>query len=142
MSTRLLGLLLGCTLAAGTIVPVAARSGHASTGHIVAQRSARKGASQVYLPAGLKNGHRYRLVAVSSGHHKLYVAGFEVYTYLNSRHLFDGQKMLSLSGTTPYSFTITQPSSRRLTSWSLAVTVRVAGSKKLTVQVRDLGKAK
>jgi hypothetical protein len=142
VSYRSISLLAGCVLAAASIAPVVASSSRATSGHIVAKRSAKKGASEVYLPAGLKNGHRYRLEVTSSGRHKVYVIGFQTYTYINSKHLFDGNKPFSLSGQTPYSYTFTQPSSRHLTSWSMAATTRVIGSHHLTVQVRDLGKTK
>lgn len=141
MSRRLSALLLVPILVLAFAVPVGARSAAASSTHIIAQKSSKKGARSVYLAHGLSYGHKYRIEIVSTGKYSISGYGFQNYTYVSHRQLVQGMKPFSVSGKTPYSNVITAPVSARLTGWSLTAEVTITGKHRLTVRYRDLGKS-
>lgn len=144
MSIRIPAALLVLLLSGAAVAPMSAIAGvpGKTSGHVLAQKSARKGSFGVYLPVRLTTGHRYRVEVVSSGHQKIRGNGFENYTYVSNKHLIQGTKPLSINGSTPYSLKITQPISAHLGGWILVVNVQLLSRHPLTVRVRDLGKHK
>jgi hypothetical protein len=88
----------------------------------------------------LKPRHRYQIQVQATGRERFAGYGVENYVYVANRQLRSGFKSLTLAGATPYSMTISQPSSAKLTQWILAVNVQINGGHGLTVRFVDLGR--
>lgn len=127
-------------LTALLLSPEATRVQASSSSRIIAQKSAKKGSFEVYLAHPLVSGHSYRVEILSAKGAAITAQGFMSYTYVVNHSLAQGMKPVTLQGSAPYSYTVSPPTSTRLSQWLLVVDARVTGKHPLTVRYRDLGK--
>jgi hypothetical protein len=123
-----------CALASLVVPPSLARS------NVIAQKSTKAPLGLVYLRSGLVPGHWYRVEVTSSGHQPFSGYGTEYLIGVAKGRLFTGSPSLSLNGTTPRYFAVSQPVKGRLSEWILAVQIQLKKGHNLTVRIRDMGK--
>jgi hypothetical protein len=112
------------------VTPASARS------TVVAQKASKKSGT-VYIAHRLVSGHRYRIDVVSKHHRTFAGNAIENYISVKSGRLVQGVHPMKLSGTTPKSFSLTQPVSGHLGSWIVALTVDSARARRLIVRIVD-----
>jgi hypothetical protein len=110
--------------------------------HVVAQRSSIKNSGTVTLIKGLLPGHRYRLQVRPGKRTTFKTVGFEHYTYFQKGLLGERNSAVHFSGTAPGSVTFGQPVNFPLSSWALAVNIKLGAATHLTVRLVDLGRQK
>lgn len=122
-------------LLAGWVVatPVLARS------RVIAQASTQRPLGSVYLSRGLTPGHRYRIDVGGNGHRPFSGNGFEYLVLIQKGRLDTSNTPLSLNGTTPRSFSVTQPVSGGVHQWSVTFSVQLKSGRGLSVRLVDLG---
>lgn len=133
MSRRLLSACIGAVLAGSMVIPAFGYS------LVVEQRTSDKGTSWVQLYHALAPGHRYRIDVTAKKHISFNGNGFMNYTYTANNSLGEGTRPITLKGTTPKSFTVTQPIKVPFESWLLGMSVHDNSNVRLTVKLVDLG---
>jgi hypothetical protein len=140
VTRRFLALSLAGGLLLGAYSPaLAAPQPARPAAHVVYNKSSKTGS--LYVARGLLAGHKYR-IAISSIHHRGFsTTGFQNFVYVANKRAIEDSRPLALKGTTPYTYTLKQPVSRKLREWMMVMDVSLMSREKLTVKVTDLGKA-
>jgi hypothetical protein len=132
----LLRRLIPTLILAGAAATVAAPTFAAN--HVVYQKN-NKLASGFPVLVGLASGHSYRVDVISVAKRSFTVNGYQNYSYIANKGLFEKSAGVTKRGTTPGSFTIKQPRSGKLSQWILGLQVQLSKGRGLTVRVIDLG---
>lgn len=136
MSRRSLVLLSLLALSAALATPALAQS------HVIAQKSSKSPQGSVFLSARLTPLHTYRIEVSGTRHLPFLGSGTEHVVGVYKGRLFTGDVPLKLTGTTPHSFTVAQPSTAKVSEWILAVGVQLKSGRGLTIRFVDLGRHK
>ena len=109
--------------------------------HVIFQKS-NKYATGIPVMVGLLTGHSYR-VDISAPTKRSFVAsGYENYSYIANKGMFQRTASVSKHGSTPATFVVKQPRAGKLTQWVLGLQVQITKGRGVTVRVTDLGTGK
>jgi hypothetical protein len=108
-----------------------------ASSHVVAHKSSH--GAGLYLAAGLRPGHKYRIEVRTSGHKTFSGFLLEHVVGISGGRLFTDDPTKGLSGTTPRDFTIRQPVSG-IRQWGMTLQVALRHGTGVTVRILDLGK--
>ena len=123
-----------CALTSLLASPALART------HVIAQKSSKATQGTVYLRSGLRSGHKYRIDVTAYGHQPFAGYGTAYFMGVLKGKIFTGTPpSLTLNGTTPHSFSVSQPYGASLREWILAVQITLKRGRNLTVRFVDLG---
>ena len=136
VARRLVSLFSLVMLAALLASPALARS------KVIAQKSTKVPMGSIYLAVRLHSGHSYHVDVTADGRRPFLGYGTEQLLGTANKRAFTTSSSLSLSGTTPRSFTVRQALSAqvKLNEWVLAVQIQLKAGKKMTVRIVDLGR--
>lgn len=135
LSRRFLVLFCGLSVALCALSPALAAS------KIINKQISR--GQGVYFGQGLKPSHTYQIQVHSlKAHQKFTALLLENYTYIQNHQLLTGHKNLQVSGTTPRTISLAQPTKAQLSGWVLVGQVRLNSSAGIDVRMYDEGTKK